>query len=132
MSDLLEEQFGTCNTEILSQDEKTRLVAVSSSGRVIEIAYTKFAQNGVNAFPEIHETITNGESMGKAFRINNIDFYRAVRLSKVYPVSGIIAEYFGNEHQNLQLVVVDIYVGTTKAHYAQIMEIFASDVRLQF
>ena len=51
VSDLLEEQFGRCNIEILSQDERKRLVAVSSAGRVIEIAYTKFVQNGVKAFP---------------------------------------------------------------------------------
>lgn len=131
VSDLLEEQFGSCNIEILSQDERKRLVAVSSAGRVIEIAYTKFVQNGVKAFPEVHQTIIDGESMGRAFKIKNVDFYREVRLSKIYPVSGLIAGYFGNENQSLRLIVVDIYVGAMKAHYAQITEIFAPDVRLR-
>lgn len=116
-SDILEEQFGPTEIEIVSQDDSKRVIRtkVIGSGQVLEESVVQFLPEGVAQFPQTHQTVMDGLSMGKAFRKDNIDFVRRVREVSRQP---------GKE----TVVSVLIMVGPNKTPYAEILETYSPEV----
>ena len=123
-SDLLEGQFGKCTLEIIAQDPLTRLVTISlaETSEVLEVAHTTFAKEGIAAFSSIHAKVLDGEFMGKVFKMKGVPFFREVESLTNRAIPKNIARAFGED--DFTVILVNVYVGFTKIHYAQIIEIY--------
>ena len=81
-SDILEKQFGPTKIEVLYQDTQTRAIRTLtvSGGQVLELSHVKFLDPGITKFPDIHQEVVEGKSMGKAFRDHRVRFERVTRI----------------------------------------------------
>lgn len=130
-SDILECQFGPSTLSIISQDDTTRLAAITASQpyKLLELAYVTFMEAGVATYPKVHQAILDGEPIGKAFRSRGILFYRDIVSSSLQGLSQETAALFDSGANQAITVVVDIYVGTSRRYYARIVEAYAPDIR---
>lgn len=128
-SDILEDQFGPTVVKIVHQDETTRIIqtVVANTGQVLELSLVRFIPVGVVAFPEAHRTITSGESIGKAFRAQGIEFRRNEQFACRYPAPHEIHQLFKTDKPTV-IVSVQILVGPDQTPYADIIETFTGDV----
>jgi hypothetical protein len=128
-SDILEEQFGPTRLVILKQDSQHRIIKTVSiaSGEVLELSLVTFDSNSAAIFPEIHQKVLLGYSMGKAYREAHIPFIRDVRSITHNPLPPRLASYF-DQSGSATIVDVDIYVGKAKTHYCHILEIYNATV----
>ena len=129
-SDILEEQFGPTQVDVLLQDDQTRIIRtrVVATGQILEASRVTFDSKGVKAYPKIHKTVVAGQSMGKAFRDTGIAFVRKTESVASQKVPAVFAEQFKNT-QPATVVAVTILVGPKKTQYAQILEVYAPEVK---
>jgi hypothetical protein len=127
-SDVLEAQFGPTELEILQQDAETRIICtkVRQTGQILELSHVTFSDEGRVAFPEIHQAVLAGESMGKAFRRADIKFRRVVHSAYTYDIPASLAGQFGSRGQ-ATIVNVSILIDT-QTLYAKILEIYSPQV----
>ena len=128
-SDILEQQFGATEIEVLHQDEQVRIIATyaKGSGRILELSRVIFKNEGIAAFPDTHRSVLAGESIGKAFRKAQIPFGRKV--SGVYrqTLSGSFNQRFKSSKPAI-VVPVSILVGSDKLPYAEIIETYTPEL----
>jgi hypothetical protein len=129
-SDILEEQFGPTRLVILKQDSQHRIIKTVSiaSGEVLELSLVTFNVGSATVFPDIHQKVLLGYSMGKAYREAHIPFIRDVRSITHNPLPPRLASYF-DQPGSATTVDVDIYVGKVKTHYCHILEIYNAAVK---
>jgi hypothetical protein len=129
-SNVLEQQFGPTEVEILLQNDRNRIICTRAvyGGQVLEISYVNFVRSGVAGFPAVHQTIVAGESMGKAFRKAGIRFHRIVQAAHKYAVPESFKQWFDNAGA-ATVVDVTILVGPDRTTYAKILEIYSPLVK---
>jgi para-aminobenzoate synthetase component 2 len=115
-SDILEQQFGPTEVEILSQDDKSRTIRtkVIATGHVLEESHVVFDRAGITEFPLAHSDVLKGRSIGKAFRDRGIKFTRL--------------EHGLNKADTGTVINVSILVGPHKTPYAEIVETYSPAV----
>jgi hypothetical protein len=128
-SDILEEQFGPTRLVILKQDSQHRIIKTVSiaSGEVLELSLVTFDSNSAAIFPDIHQKVLLGYSMGKAYREAHISFIRDVQSITHNPLPPKLKSHF-DQSGSATIVDVDIYVGKEKTHYCHILELYSSIV----
>jgi len=128
-SDILEQQFGPTELIILYQNGLTRIICtkVLSSGQVLELSLVKFIQSGIDKFPDVHQAIVAGQSMGKAFRAQGIDFRRQVNSVRRSSLPENLSRRFGS-NDLATVVAVSIRVGPDRSPYAHILEVYSPAV----
>ncbi len=129
-SDILKQQFGSTKLIILDQNSEYRIIKTiaSADNSVLELSLVSFDQPNVNAFPDVHQTILAGESIGTAYQNAGILFKRNVTAIQHVTLPGSIASYF-KSHEKATVVAVDICVGPQQTHYCSILEIYSPAVR---
>lgn len=129
-SDILEKQFGPTELEILSQDKFRRVIITKTagSGQVLELSRVTFHPEGIAAFPEIHQEVTAGRSMGKAFSSGNIRFTRDVHAVYHESQDPELAELFGVPGEST-VVEVTVLAGPDQVPYADILETYSPSVK---
>ena len=128
-SDILEQQFGPTEIEVLSQDGDKRVICtrVAHSRQVLEISTVKFIAEGAKKFVQTHQAVLDGMSMGKAFRRDKIDFIRQIQKIYRQELSANLEQQFG-ETGEATVVSVLILVGPGKTPYAEILETYSPAV----
>lgn len=128
-SDILEQQFGPTEIEVLYQDDQTRIIAtkVVDSKQVLEVSWVKFIPAGVKKFSKTHQTVMAGESMGKAFRASDIGFARQEKAAYSYILPANFKRIFGDD-KAATIVEVVILAGSNKTPYAEILETYSPAV----
>jgi hypothetical protein len=128
-SDILEDQCGPTELVILHQTPLTRIICtkVIASGQILELSRVVFMEPGIKAFPHIHKTIGAGQSMGKAFREQGIEFIRNVNYVYHADMPVNFSERFMNSSP-ATVVSVSIFVGRDRVHYADILETYSPTV----
>jgi hypothetical protein len=128
-SDILEHQFGPTSLKILHQDDKIRVIQtiVTKTNQILELSLVRFIPDGVTAFPDIHRQIVAGQSMGKAFRDNDITFQRIEQCACRTSAPLAFAKIFGTK--DMTVVSVQAIVGPAKTPFAQITETYSSVVQ---
>jgi hypothetical protein len=129
-SDMLEQQFGPSELEILLQEGMTRIICTkaTASGLVLELSQVTFIKTGITEFPEAHHAVVAGQSMGKAFRAHEINFRRQVKRVCRLSLPNTFKQWFGSG--DLATVVsVSILVGPDLSPYADILEVYSPAVR---
>lgn len=129
-SDILEQQFGPTEVEVLRQDNKTRIIRtrVSASGQILELSLVAFARAGAAEFPEPHQEVVSGKSMGKAFREHGVSFKRVTRFACRQALPESFGRQFGS-NQPANVVGVSILIGPQETPYAEILETYSPQVR---
>ena len=129
-SDILERQFGPTEVEVLYQDAKTRIIRTlaADSRQILEVSRVVFVQSGIEKFPGTHRAVTEGASMGKAFRADGIKFIREELGAYRHALPAIFKEVFGSS-QPATVVEVLVLAGPGKTPYARILETYSPDVR---
>jgi len=124
-SDILEQQFGPTELVIVSQNKKHRTIQTiaTQSRAVLELSIVTFDTMNITLFPEIHEQILQGSSMGKAFRDAAIEFVRDVHFVTRSVIPANIQTIFTNQNA-ATIIDVDILIGPDKIHYCHITEIY--------
>jgi hypothetical protein len=125
-SDILEKQFGQTKLTIVRQNDKHRIIKTVAvrNRQTLELSLVTFDAVGITLFPEIHNTILSGRSMGKAFRDANISFIRDTHsVTKVVLPTNLDSYFLGAGHATI--VDVDIVVGNHNTHYCHIIEIYS-------
>jgi hypothetical protein len=130
-SEILEEQFGETEVEVLYQDDAdTRIICTRamSDRQVLEISRVLFMP-GASGFPETHEKVLGGLSMGKAFKQAGIKFLRpsnpAASYYQVLPTN--FGRWFGSD-EPASVVSVTVFAGSDKTPYAEILETYSPAV----
>lgn len=128
-SDILEQQFGPTTINILHQDDAIRIIqtVVRATGQVLEFSLVRFEAEGTAAFAGIHTQIVAGQSMGKAFRANNIAFQRTELLACRMSVPLKLVTTFGTK--DFTVTAVTVRVGPYQIPYATITEIYSGEVK---
>jgi hypothetical protein len=129
-SDILESQFGPTEVEVLYQDEKTRIICTKAvgSGQVLEVSRVSFAPDAAAKFPDAHQAVLSGKSIGKAFREANIEFRREVRAAYKCVLPESFEKLFGGPDA-ATIVYVSILAGSGQIPYCRILETFSPDVK---
>jgi hypothetical protein len=129
-SDILEQQFGPTEVEVLYQDNGTRIIRTlaTDSRQILEMSRAVFIQSGVKKFPGTHQTVIEGMSMGKAFRADGIEFIREEQGTYRYALPAIFKRFFGSG-EPATIVEVLVLAGPGKTPYATILETYSPDVR---
>ena len=126
-SEVLVRQFGNLELEILNQDDRERIICNRTvpDGRVIELSKVAFRQEGVAAFPEIHQRILRGASIGAAFAEASVPFHREIHASRHYEdeVPSSFAERFGSQEPPT-VTDLSVLVGADNIPYADILEVY--------
>ena len=124
-SDILEQQFGPTELVIVSQNKKHRTIQTiaTQSHAVLELSVVSFDRMNTILFPEIHEQILQGSSMGRAFKNAAVDFFRDVHFISHSAVPANIQTIFTNQNA-ATIIDVDILIGPDKIHYCHITEIY--------
>lgn len=125
-SDILERQFGPTEIEVLFQDNATRIICTKTiaDSQALELSKVEFVQAGVDAYPDIHEEIANGKSMGKAFRGQNVEFTRDIKAAWPQQLPQEFSQTFKQDGE-ATIVQVTILVGSNNIPYAKILEIYS-------
>lgn len=128
-SDILEQQFGPTMLDILYQEGKTRIICtkVKASGQVLELSRVEFMQPGIDAFPDIHQAIIAGQSMGKAFRTHKVAFIRNVDYAYKHTLPDNFSQRFSNSDP-ANVVGIVIKIGPQQLPYATILETYSPAV----
>ncbi len=128
-SDILEQQFGPTEIEILHQDKTTRIICTKTTEdqKILELSRVVFVAEGVALHPAVHQDILNGTSMGKAFRSDGTEFNREVRSAQKLSLPSKFTKYFKSE-ASATVVNVRILVGPNRVPYADIIEVYSPDV----
>lgn len=128
-SDVLEDQFGPTYIDIIYQDHQTRAIATRAlNGKLLELSYVRFNRTASHLFPNVHQTVINGTSMGKAFRDYSIPFKRHVLGKYLYALRDTFCRLYGDERPAI-ILDVQILVGSLDSPYATILETYTPDVR---
>lgn len=129
-SDILEVQFGPTAVAVLHQDAGLRIIAtyVKASGRILEVSRVNFVPGGVKKFPDAHQAVLAGVSMGKAFREADIGFIRKTKAVYKQALPGGFRRWFGDDRP-ATVVAVSILAGPDKTPYAEILETYSPAVR---
>ena len=129
-SDILEQQFGPTVIEILYQDAHTRVICAKSKKTelVLELSRVEFIKSGTHEFPQIHQEIVEGTSIGKAFRAHAVTFVREVKNTYQCTLPDNFLRWYGNSGP-ATVVSVSVLVGPKKSLYANILETYSSEVR---
>lgn len=129
-SDILKQQFGSTRLIVLDQNSEYRIIKTiaSDDNSVLELSLVTFDQPNVNTFPDVHQTILAGESIGTAYQNAGILFKRNVTVIQHVTLPSSIASYF-KSHEKATVVEVDIRVGPQQIHYCSILEIYSPAVR---
>jgi hypothetical protein len=124
-SDILEAQFGPTEVEILHQDKSERIICTKlvETRQVLEVSHVRFIYEGVSRFPEVHESVLKGWSMGKAFRDAGIEFRRNVHAGFKYNLPPHFTKIYGSEDA-ANVLRVEIQVGPSGLPYADILETY--------
>ena len=124
-SDILEQQFGPTELTILYQTDDYRIICtrVKKTDRLLELSFVSFKQPGAEAYPEVHQSIMAGQSMGKAFQQAGIEFERRTRT-----ISRNFFPDLSQSNGNSSLLLVSVLVGPDKLPYAEILETYTSEV----
>jgi nicotinate-nucleotide adenylyltransferase len=128
-SDILKQQFGSTKLIILDQNLEYRIIktVVSADDAVLELSLVTFDQLNVTAFPDVHQTILAGESIGTAYQNAGILFKRNVTAVQRVTLPSSVASYF-KSHGQATIVEVDICVGPQQTRYCSILEIYSPAV----
>lgn len=128
-SAILKRQFGETSVDILYQNERTRIICTKAeSGQVLELSYVAFNPTGAERFPEVHDAIRAGESMGQAFQGRDIAFLREIHAAYNYPLPPHFESWFKSQ-KPATVVAVSIFVGSENTPYAEILETYSPDVQ---
>ncbi|HZL08226.1 MAG TPA: hypothetical protein VFC50_03470 [Candidatus Dormibacteraeota bacterium] len=129
-SEILEKQFGPTELNILYQDGAARIITTSakSNGQVLEISRAQFIPAGISKFPNVHQAVLAGTSMGTAFRSAGITFVRQQQAAYKYDLSANF-EYLFGEDGPATIVIVSILVGPEQTPYAEILETYSPVVQ---
>lgn len=128
-SDILESQFGPTYVSVIYQDDNYRVIStrVKESDKMLELSLVEFIDSGASAFPELHQEVLSGGSMGKVFRSADVDFVR--KTDALY--LAILPEVFHDKFRDkgpINVVDVTILVGPDKTPYAHILETYSPEV----
>ena len=128
-SEILERQFGPTEVEVLHQDERTRLICtrVIATGQILEVSSVSFIEAGALVFPEVHQAVLAGESMGKAFLEAGVEFARDVQATQRQKLPVEMIRQFEAEGP-VTIVEVTILVGPDQTPYAEIIETYSPAV----
>lgn len=128
-SEILERQFGPTEVEVLHQDERTRLICtrVIATGQILEVSSVSFIEAGALVFPEVHQAVLAGESMGKAFLEAGVEFARDVQATQRQNLPVEMIRQFEAEGP-VTIVEVTILVGPDQTPYAEIIETYSPAV----
>lgn len=128
-SDILEQQFGPSEIVVLYQRNLERIICtkVVSSGQVLELSHVQFIQTGVDTYPDVHQAIIAGQSMGKAFRERGIECTREVKYTYRQKLPTSFNKWFGTSDP-ATVMDVSIFVGPDHTAYARILETYSSAV----
>lgn len=129
-SDILETQFGPTAIDVLYQDDTTRIIQTrrASDGHILELSYVLFDPQGVKTFPEVHQKIRDGESMGKAFVDAHVEFVRETTAVFRSHVPSVFQKKF-NSTAMPWVTNTTILVGSDSVRYATVLEMFHPDVQ---
>ena len=127
-SDILEQQFGATRIKILAQTSKLRIIAteVIETGKILEVSSVEFLEVP-EEFKSIHEQVVNGESMGKAFKQNKVQFNRSTKGVWQSTVPVLFQNLF-NTTADATIVDVLVTVGPQSIAYARITETYSPNV----
>lgn len=128
-SDILESQFGPTEVSVLYQDEKTRVICTraKSDGQVLELSRVLFDPAGIGRFPRTHAAVLAGQSMGKAFRSDGIEFRRETETAYRRTLPANFHAWFGSRRP-ATVVAVSIMAGPDRQPYAEILEVYSPAV----
>jgi hypothetical protein len=128
-SDILERQFGPTELEALHQDDATRIICtkVAGTGQILELSQVTFLEAGMDEFPEVHQAVINGVSMGKAFAGHGIAFTRQTKAAYDRTLPFGFEQRF-NSDKPATVVAVTILVGPEQTPYAEILETYSPAV----
>lgn len=127
-SDILEAQFGPTSIDVLHDTEQERLIAttVVSSGQRLELSHVHFRQNN-DEFQAIRQAMTQGMSMGKAFREAGVAFERAKQQVEQVALPASLQRWFLIAGE-ATLVTVTILAGDKRLPFADIFELYSPAV----
>jgi hypothetical protein len=128
-SDILEQQFGHTHIIVIQQNDQFRIIQTiaANSGEVLEVSLVRFDQSNINSFPDVHRQIIAGSSMGKAYKKASVPFVRNVISTTKSHLPPGLQSHFGVSGP-ATIIEVDIYVGTDKTHYCNILEVYSPKV----
>lgn len=129
-SDILERQFGPTELTVLHQSGNSRIISTraKANGQLLELSFVNFIAAGVDKFPEVHEAVVAGTSMGKAFRDAGVAFSRKERIVDNQTLLENFGRQFGGEGPATVINVL-ILVGPDKIPYAEVLETYSPAVR---
>jgi hypothetical protein len=124
-SDILEAQFGPTDIIVLYQDADLRVIStrVIATNQLLELSQVSFIADGVSAFPEIHERIRLGESMGKAFRESAVPFIRSAQHVQLQQLPDIFIRLYKDSRLST-VVTTTILLGPRQIPYAHLLETY--------
>jgi hypothetical protein len=124
-SNVLERQFGETRVVIMKQNTDYRIIKTIavSSNEILELSLVTFDQNTV-PFPDIHQQIIDGASIGKAFEHAGVPFIRTTH-SVIREHIPKQLQLYPTDKMPATIVDVDIYVGDEAIHYCHILEIYS-------
>jgi len=128
-SDILEQQFGETRLIILYQDQSKRIIETISTSdeSVLELSIVTFDTATLQHVADVHQTVMNGVSMGKAFKNAGIQFEREVSSIVHSALPPDLVKEFDDDGI-ATIVDVDIFVGDSKQHYCHILETYSPKV----
>jgi hypothetical protein len=127
-SDILEKKFGPTTLLVLYSDEENRVSCTKDlSSKVLEISWVKFIRSPQFNYDSAHKRVLEGESMGKVFKNEAIDFYRETLRSGLEVLPDGLQRMYGDSN-NSPVVEVLISVGEQKIPYAKIIETYTSSL----
>lgn len=125
-SDILESQFGQTTVDVLYHDDYNRVIQtrVVGSDQILEFSQVTFDSKGAHDFANVHKSIVDGESMGKAFKAASVDFVRQTHAVSRLVAPPVFADIFDTS-QPAWVIEVAIAVGKDQTHYADILEVYS-------
>jgi hypothetical protein len=128
-SEVLESQFGPTRIGVLYQDDTDRVIKTVAYARekILELSWVKFDPDGKDVFPDIHDAVAEGASMGKAFCDAGQTFTREVRAIGNIMLPDTYRQRFGNSLP-ATVAETDIFIGSEQTFYCHILETFSPDV----
>ena len=128
-SDVLEQQFGQTRVVVHKQTQEYRVITTiaNKDNKILELSLVEFDASGIGYYPKIHNQIVGGVSMGKAFRAGGVSFVRRTKAAGKLNIPGSLQKIL-NSPDEPTAVEVSIFVGNDAIHYADILEIYSSDV----
>src|SRR5689334_21544837 len=100
-SDVLEAQFGPTDVEVLLQNEDERITSTATikngiPDQTLEISQVRFKEEGAAKFPDVHQAVIEGQSIGKALRAAGVALSRSVYAGYKYSLPANFNRCFGS------------------------------------